>query len=264
VITSPQGYGPWKALPDYRERRNSGEEVRVVTIDRPVSTVPLLVPGLLESGRFRHREALFKHRLDARGQSLFEPGEQIVLTFDGVTRLPRWRIFGAVIAGEGISFSVVGLIFGLLERHRLRHDQRLVAALPIRDRVTLAPVHWFLLEMGLGFLVAGLVISATCWLRGSRGVMIALTTSGVVVCRTDWFGRPRAVVRRGPATEPVFHGGRRNCRRVVVGPADVYTGDATVLMLWRTMKPGAIREPDRSRSVIWRPGRRRKKWNHFP
>ncbi len=173
-----------------------------MTVDQAERRAPLISAGLVRSGFFRHREGLFRRRLDARAQELFLPGEQIVVAFDGISRLPKWRFAGFYLVAAGLI--------------HLTYDRN-------GDLFTIA----------LGGTALGLLIRLVCWLLGSRRVMVAMTTLGVVECSTDWLNRPRAIRQRGPGAEPVFYEG--STPNVGIGAVDVYTDRATELMLWRTM-----------------------------
>jgi hypothetical protein len=51
-----------------------------VTVDQAERAAPLLSAELIRSGFFRHREGLFRHRLDAGAQALFLPRRAIVIS----------------------------------------------------------------------------------------------------------------------------------------------------------------------------------------
>jgi len=188
-----------------------------VTVDVAEPAPPLLSAGLIRSGFFRHREGLSRHRLDARARALFLPGEQIVLTFDGITRIPNWRFFGTLLIGNGLGGSGAAA-FGL--RH---HDYAY-------------EFSQHQLETGLSVLAVGIGVRLVCRLLGSRRVMVATTTLGVVECSTDWLNRPRAILQRGTADEPVFYESGQRFKNIGIGPVDVYTSSADEAMLLRTMK----------------------------
>jgi hypothetical protein len=126
----------------------------------------------------QHRDyfGLYRKPLDEAGLALFEPGEEVIGTFDAVTDHAPLRDASFALLLAGIAMPLVGVTNG-------------------------QPLGGWL-RLGWMFAAFGILGLASCRLTGSRWVMFAITTHGVVECRLDRLGRPRSILSRSPSTVP--------------------------------------------------------------
>jgi len=163
--------------------------------------------------RFRlYRDRLGRTGLDSYSEALFEPEDEVIATFGAVTSHPRLRSSASNMAFLAAMQTGLALYFG-------RQG---------------APVSTEVLDFEAATLDA-LVLGVCVFLRlrGSRRVMFAATTTGLVQCRRDWLGRPRQMINRQPVVAPTLVKTTSAGRKVALGETVVWVSPKTDhLMGW--------------------------------
>jgi hypothetical protein len=144
----------------------------------------------------RHFFGLHRKPLDDAGLALFEPSEELIGTFDAITNHPGIRDASYTLLMAGIAMPLVGVTNG-------------------------QPLGGWL-RLGWMFAALGILGLASCRLTGSRWVMFAITTHGLVKCRLDWLGRPRSILSRSPASVPEALQRSFGWQRIAVGDSTVW------------------------------------------
>lgn len=149
-----------------------------------------------------HHDWLGRSSLDQTALNLFEPGEEMVGSFDGVTSHPHLRHVAINIASQAVILGLIGLYVSLESRTTARNAIWLAASA---------------IE-ALLFLLVLVILRLT----NSRRMMFALTTQGLVSCGVDRLNRPRSVICRTPTPAPlVLHRGR-SWREARFGDIDIW------------------------------------------
>jgi len=171
----------------------------------------------------QHRSflGLYRKQLDDAAMALLEPGEQLVGTFDAITNHPSVREASFTFAALGVWFPVIGLMNG-----------------DVGAWVVPASVL-----TGLG--VLGVLFGK---LTGSRRVMFAITSQGVVQCGFDLLGRPRSILSRSPAAAPELLQRSFGWRRIALGDATVWVKYSLDPLLARLRQGSGLPPADRSRT----------------
>jgi len=171
----------------------------------------------------QHRSflGLYRKQLDDTAMALLEPDEQLMGTFDAVTSHPSLREASLTFVALGVWFPFIGLMNGDVGAWVI--PASLLAALGV-----------------LGVLFGRLT--------GSRWVMFAITSQGVVQCRLDVLGRPRSIVSRSPAAAPELLQRSFGWRRIALGDAVVWVKYSLDPLLARLRQGSGLPPADRSRT----------------
>jgi hypothetical protein len=149
------------------------------------------------SSLMQHRAflGLYRKQLDGAAMNLLHPEEQLIGTFDATTKHPSLREASITFTALGLWFPAVGISNG-----------------DVGPWVVPAAVLAAVGMLGLIFL----------HLTGSRQVMFAITTHGLVECRLDLLGRPRSILSRSPAAAPDVLQRPLGWRRIALGNTTVW------------------------------------------
>ena len=149
-----------------------------------------------------HHDWLGRSSLDQTALNLFEPGEEMVGTFDAVTSHPHLRGVAINIASQAVILGLIGLYFSL------------------ESRTTARDAIWLIASAIEAFLV--LLVLVLLRLTHSRRMTFALTAHGLVSCGVDWLNRPRSVICRTPIPVPLEIQRGRFWRKVGFGDDDIW------------------------------------------
>lgn len=176
----------------------------------------------------QHRSflGLYRKQLDDAAMALLEPGEQLIGTFDAVTSHPSVREASFTFVALGVWFPFIGLTNG--------------------------DVGAWVIPASL-FTALGVLGVLFCKLSGSRWVMFAITSQGVVQCGLDLLGRPRSILSRSPAAAPELLQRSLGWRKIALGHTVVWVKHWLGPLLARLRQDSGLPPADRSRTraVTW-------------